>query len=68
MKDKIKGLFKTSGFDLTEKEAELFACYYRLINDNNSDNDLTRIKGEGNFIVKHFIDSIYYTKFTEIPD
>lgn len=68
MKDKIKSLFKTSGFNLTEKEAELFARYYRLINDNNSDNDLTRIKGEGNFIVKHFIDSVYYTKFTEIPD
>lgn len=67
MEDKIKGLFKTSGFNLTDKEAELFSRYYRLINENNSDNDLTRIKGEGNFIVKHFIDSVYYTKFTEIP-
>lgn len=68
MKDKIKNIFKSSGIDLTEEQADQFALYYKLIIDNNHDNDLTRIKGEKNFIVKHFVDSVYYTKFVDIPD
>lgn len=68
MKDKIKNIFKSSGINITEKQASQFSLYYKLINDNNSDNDLTRIKGEENFIVKHFVDSVYYTKFVDIPD
>ncbi len=68
MKDKIKNIFKSSGINITEKQASQFSLYYKLINDNNSNNDLTRIKGEQNFIVKHFVDSVYYTKFVKIPD
>ena len=68
MKEKIKGLFKAAGIEVTSKQVNQFALYYKLINDNNSDNDLTRIKGEENFIIKHFIDSVYYTKYVKIPD
>jgi Predicted S-adenosylmethionine-dependent methyltransferase involved in bacterial cell division len=36
--------------------------------ENNDDNDLTRIKGEDQFVIKHFIDSVYYTKFLTLPE
>ncbi len=68
MKEKIKGLFKAAGIEVSSKQVSQFALYYKLINDNNSDNDLTRIKGEENFIIKHFIDSVYYTKYVKLPD
>lgn len=67
MKSLIKTLFERSGIDITEKQTDLFRKYYNLVVENNSDNDLTRIKGEENFIVRHFIDSVYYTKFIKLP-
>lgn len=63
----VKKLFSEADISLSDKQAELFAGYYRLINENNDDNDLTRIRGEENFIIKHFIDSVYYTKFITLP-
>jgi len=64
---KILKYFKKAGIDLSEQQKKLFALYYKLIIDNNEDNDLTRIHGEDNFIIKHFIDSVYYTKFLSLP-
>lgn len=63
----VKKLFNNAAINLTDKQAELFSRYYRLINENNDDNDLTRIKGEENFIIRHFIDSVYYTRFIKLP-
>ena len=63
----IKKLFSNAELDLSDKQAELFNRYYRLITENNDDNDLTRIKGCENFIIRHFIDSVYYTKFIKLP-
>lgn len=65
---KIKKYFEEAGLDINEKQIQQFSLYYKLITENNGDNDLTRIKGEEQFIIKHFIDSVYYTKFVTIPE
>ena len=67
MKSKILKHFKKAGIEIDEFRADLLVQYYNLIIANNDDNDLTRIKGEDNFIIKHFVDSVYYTKFFELP-
>lgn len=68
MKTLINRLFREANLELTDKQAEMFSRYYKLIIENNDDNDLTRIRGEENFIIKHFIDSVYYTGFIRLPD
>lgn len=65
---KLKKYFEKAEIILSEKQTRLFAQYYRLITENNNDNDLTRIHGEDNFIIKHFLDSVCYTKFISLPD
>jgi len=65
---KIKKYFAESKIEINDRQLKQFALYYNLIINNNDDNDLTRIKGEDQFIIKHFIDSIYYTKFFKLPD
>jgi 16S rRNA (guanine527-N7)-methyltransferase len=65
---KIKKYFSEAKIAITEKQIEQLSLYYNLIVDNNHDNDLTRIKGEDQFVIKHFIDSVYYTKFLTLPE
>jgi 16S rRNA (guanine(527)-N(7))-methyltransferase RsmG len=65
---KIKKYFAESELELNDKQLKQFVLYYNLIIENNDDNDLTRIKGEDQFIIKHFIDSVYYTKFFKLPE
>lgn len=64
---RIRELFKEAGIRISENQVSQFARYYTLINENNDDNDLTRIKGEDGFVIKHFIDSIYCLKYIELP-
>ncbi len=68
MKEKIKKYFESAKIPINDKQVKNFADYYRLIVENNDDNDLTRIKGEEQFIIKHFIDSVYCMKYTALPD
>ncbi len=65
---KIKKYFDEAKIPISEKQIMQFALYYKLIVENNDDNDLTRIKGEDQFVIKHFIDSVYYTKFLSLPE
>jgi len=64
---RIRELFKEAKISISEKQISQFAKYYTLINENNDDNDLTRIKGEDGFVIKHFIDSIYCLKYIQLP-
>lgn len=64
---RIRELFKEAGIRISENQISQFARYYTLINENNDDNDLTRIKGEDGFVIKHFIDSIYCLKYIKLP-
>lgn len=65
---KIKKYFQEAKIPVSDKQIRQFALYYKLIVENNDDNDLTRIKGEDQFVIKHFIDSVYYTKFLTLPE
>ncbi len=65
--EKIKSYFDRAGIRASDVQLGRFLLYYDLIIENNDDNDLTRIKGEDQFIIKHFIDSVYYTRFVELP-
>jgi len=64
---RIRELFREAGIQVSDKQVSQFAKYYTLINENNDDNDLTRIKGEDGFVIKHFIDSIYCLKYIKLP-
>lgn len=64
---RVRELFREAGIPVSEKQVSQFARYYTLINENNDDNDLTRIKGEDGFVIKHFIDSIYCLKYIKLP-
>ncbi len=63
----IDKFFKQAGLKAEGSQLEQFLQYHDLIIENNHDNDLTRIKGDEQFIVKHFIDSILFTKFVQLP-
>lgn len=65
---KIRKYFEEAKIPINDKQIRQFSLYYKLIVENNDDNDLTRIKGEDQFIIKHFIDSVYYTKFLTLPE
>jgi 16S rRNA (guanine527-N7)-methyltransferase len=65
---KIRKYFGEAEIQISDKQISQFARYYNLVIKNNDDNDLTRIKGEDQFVIKHFIDSVYYTKFLTLPD
>jgi 16S rRNA (guanine(527)-N(7))-methyltransferase RsmG len=65
---KIKKYFERADIPLTDQQKKLFALYYKLITDNNEDNDLTRIHGEDNFIIKHFVDSVFPSRYFPLPD
>ncbi len=65
---KVKRYFEEAKITVSEKQIRQFSLYYKLVIENNDDNDLTRIKGEDQFVVKHFIDSVYYTKFLTLPE
>jgi 16S rRNA (guanine527-N7)-methyltransferase len=65
---KIRKYFGEAEILISDKQIRQFARYYNLVIENNDDNDLTRIKGEDQFVIKHFIDSVYYTKFLTLPD
>ncbi|HPS85340.1 MAG TPA: 16S rRNA (guanine(527)-N(7))-methyltransferase RsmG [Spirochaetota bacterium] len=68
IEQKVKKYFDEAKIPISEKQIRQFAHYYKLIVENNDDNDLTRIKGEDQFVIKHFIDSVYYTKFLSLPE
>jgi 16S rRNA (guanine(527)-N(7))-methyltransferase RsmG len=66
-RDDIRELFRNSGFALTERQADQFARYYDLLVENNRDRDLTRITSFEDIVVKHFIDSVYFTGLVKVP-
>ncbi|MCL2026621.1 MAG: 16S rRNA (guanine(527)-N(7))-methyltransferase RsmG [Leptospirales bacterium] len=63
----MAGLFKKAGINTDEKQLSLFAAFYNLLTSHNDKYDLTRIKNFDDIIIKHFIDSVYFTKFITLP-
>ncbi|HOT46885.1 MAG TPA: 16S rRNA (guanine(527)-N(7))-methyltransferase RsmG [Spirochaetota bacterium] len=60
-------IFRSSGFELTPRQLDQFGAYYDLLVDSNETLDLTRITAFEDIVVKHFIDSLYFTEFIELP-
>ncbi len=60
-------IFRSCGFELTPRQLDQFGAYYDLLVENNETLDLTRITSFEDIVVKHFIDSIYFTEFIELP-
>jgi len=53
------------GIELTQRQLEQFARFYYLVLERNKKFNLTAITDERDFIVKHFIDSLYVLKLTD---
>ncbi len=53
---------------LTGLQEDQFYIFYQLLIRYNEEYDLTRLKTFEDIVIKHFIDSIYFTRLTEIPD
>ena len=63
----MRTLFAASGLELTPRQVDRFAAFYDLLAAHNDDLDLTRLRSFADIVVKHFIDSIYFTEFIELP-
>ena len=63
----MQALFNAADIQLSSKETESFAIYYDMLNEYNEEYDLTRLRTFEDIIIKHFIDSVYITKFTSLP-
>ncbi|OHD70207.1 MAG: 16S rRNA (guanine(527)-N(7))-methyltransferase RsmG [Spirochaetes bacterium RBG_16_49_21] len=66
-KSQMLDIFNQSGFLLSPRQADQFIIYYDLIVKHNESLDLTRLKSFEDIVVKHFIDSIYITKYLDLP-
>jgi 16S rRNA (guanine527-N7)-methyltransferase len=60
-------IFSRNGFELTPRQLNQFGAYYELLMEYNASLDLTRLTSFEDIVVKHFIDSIYFTEYVEIP-
>ncbi|MCL2026379.1 MAG: 16S rRNA (guanine(527)-N(7))-methyltransferase RsmG [Leptospirales bacterium] len=65
--ERMAALFKKAGINTDEKQLSLFAAFYNLLTSHNDKHDLTRIKNFDGIVIKHFIDSVYFTKFITLP-
>lgn len=63
----IRELFHRSGFDLTPRQLEQYTLYHGLLVKHNDDRDLTRLTSFEDIVIKHFIDSVYFTKLVRVP-
>ncbi|MBP7735591.1 MAG: 16S rRNA (guanine(527)-N(7))-methyltransferase RsmG [Spirochaetes bacterium] len=63
----INEIFRNCGIDLTPRQLDQFGSYYDLLVENNDELDLTRITNFEDIVIKHFVDSIYFTEFIELP-
>jgi 16S rRNA (guanine527-N7)-methyltransferase len=63
----MMSLFKKAHIEITERQLSLFAVFYDMLVDHNDEYDLTRIRNFDDIIIKHFIDSVYFTRFVPLP-
>lgn len=59
--------FSRCGIELNPRQLNQFAAYYDLLTENNEALDLTRLTSFEDIVIKHFIDSIFFTEFIELP-
>ncbi len=62
----MAGLFRAAGLDLTSGQIAGFSLFYDLLMSHNDDRDLTRLTSFEDVITKHFIDSAYVSRLTDL--
>lgn len=65
--NRMNDIFSHCGFELSPRQLEQFGGYYDLLMENNEALDLTRLKSFEDIVIKHFVDSIYFTDYVELP-
>lgn len=63
----MNDIFRACGFDLSPRQVGQFGGYYELLMEQNEALDLTRLKSFEDIVIKHFVDSIYFTEYVELP-
>ncbi len=63
----IQNIFSQSGFQLSARQLDQFSKFYDLLIEYNDSLDLTRLRTFEDIIIKHFIDSIYFSKYIQLP-
>lgn len=63
----LKKEFEKRDISLTEKMIEQFLRLYEMLVQYNDEYDLTRLRTTRDIIEKHFIDSLYFTRYIEMP-
>lgn len=58
MKEIIKNIFSSYGYNLSDKQVEQFELYYQFLVEENEKYNLTAITEQKEVVVKHFVDSV----------
>lgn len=65
-KDIMWNGFKEAKIELTDVQKDQFWKFYTLLNRYNEEYDLSRLTSFNDVVIKHFIDSIYFTKIIDL--
>ncbi len=60
-------LFDQADIKLSPEQKNAFMVLYDMLTENSDRDDLTRLRSFDDIIIKHFIDSVYFTKFITLP-
>ena len=66
-RERMTDILVQAGFDLEDVELDRLWSYYLLIEEHNERCDLTRITRFQDFVVKHFVDSLYVSRLCGLP-
>ncbi|OHD63001.1 MAG: 16S rRNA (guanine(527)-N(7))-methyltransferase RsmG [Spirochaetes bacterium RBG_13_51_14] len=66
-KHDMQKMFRRCGFDLSPRQLEQFDILHGLLEKHTESLDLTRLTSFPDIVIKHFIDSIYITKYVALP-
>lgn len=61
--DKLKDYAATFGIELTDHQLEQFNTYFEMLIEKNKVMNLTTITDKDEVILKHFVDSLYLSKY-----
>ena len=64
---KMADAFTKCDIKLNDTQLQQFAKFYDLLIKYNDEYDLTRLKTFNDIIIKHFVDSVFFKKFIDLP-
>jgi len=63
----MKKFFSQSGLKPDKEQENRFFRLYQMLRQYNEELDLSRLKSDEDIFIKHFVDSVYFAKFTDLP-